>query len=211
MIQIDRRGEGIKKKVGRRVRNMFMYGIVFIFVVAADLATKHLATKTFLISEEPTNPRRYESSSENVFLLGSESNWLRFDVTYLRNPGAAWGFLADAPEGPKLAFFHVVTLIASIGVLLVFRGSHPTQFVTRAGLVLILGGAWGNGLDRLFRSYVVDWIHFSWDVPFWAYSFPVFNAADIAINIGMALMLLDAILAEVRTRAPVRNLNSFQS
>jgi signal peptidase II len=53
-------------------------------------------------------------------------------------------------------------------------------------------------------KYVIDWLHFHWKIFGWEYSFPVFNWADVAINVGIGLMILDSILHEVALRKRVR-------
>jgi signal peptidase II len=59
-----------------------------------------------------------------------------------------------------------------------------------AGFALILGGALGNVIDRIWHGHVIDFIHFHWR----HWEFPAFNVADSAITIGAALLILDALL-----------------
>ena len=66
-------------------------------------------------------------------------------------------------------------------------------------LLLVLGGAVGNVIDRIRLGYVVDFIHFHWDRAY----FPAFNVADSAITVGAACLLLDALIEPRRSRAKV--------
>ena len=65
-----------------------------------------------------------------------------------------------------------------------------------SGLALILGGALGNAVDRARHGYVVDFLHFHWGGAY----FPAFNAADIAITTGAAMLIIDAILHTRRVK-----------
>ena len=110
------------------------------------------------------------------------------DIVYLENEGAAFSLLHDA-GGWQRWFFIGLALIVSI-VLMVWlrrlRGSQ--QIVLAIGLSLVLGGALGNVIDRVWHSYVIDFIYFHWK----DWYFPAFNVADSAITIGAACLLLDA-------------------
>jgi signal peptidase II len=169
-------------------------------IAATDLTTKHMAQNAFLLNSSNESISNYRSESSNVFIIGSKegSNWLQFDLTYVRNPGAAWGFLADAPEAFRLILFNAVTIVATVLIIRLLQRSTPTQTIHRTSLLFILGGALGNGIDRFARRFVIDWIHFSWNIFSWEYSFPVFNAADIAINIGVFLFIISNIRTQPR-------------
>jgi signal peptidase II len=85
-------------------------------------------------------------------------------------------------------FFPAVTLLALVGLLIYFV-RVPSQYVLRLwGLCLIMGGALGNGLDRLWLGQVIDFIDVYWH----AYHWPAFNVADSSICIGVGLLLLDS-------------------
>ena len=111
------------------------------------------------------------------------------DLTHVQNTGAAFGLLnsVDFPYKPWV-------MIAVASIALVAIAAYGTQLgfhdrVARLGLALILGGAFGNLLDRAFVGHVTDFV----DV-YWGYShFWAFNVADAAINVGAALVLLDMI------------------
>jgi len=112
-----------------------------------------------------------------------------FHLTYVRNPGAAFGLLARQKEAFLRFFFPMVTVLA-IGVLLVYFMRVPSQrTLTLWGISLILGGAVGNGIDRLWLGQVIDFLDFHWHN---TYHWPAFNLADSAICVGVGLLLLDA-------------------
>lgn len=119
-----------------------------------------------------------------------------FDLTLLFNRGAAFSFLAGH-DGWQRWFFVVIALAASIFILyLLLR--HPQQTMFNFALGLILGGAVGNVIDRLFYGQVVDFLLFyqgNW-------YFPAFNVADSAITVGAVLLILDELLRMKRARVP---------
>lgn len=115
---------------------------------------------------------------------------LRF--TYVRNAGAAFGMF----PGARWPFVAVsVAAVAGLGYL-VWKGR--TRGLKRWAYVLILAGAAGNLVDRLFYGgLVVDFIEMGWR----GHLFPVYNVADMGVSIGAALLVL-ALLREKETPAP---------
>lgn len=111
------------------------------------------------------------------------------DLTHVQNTGAAFGLLnaADFPYKP-------VVMIAIAAVALVAIAAYGSQLgfherLARLGLSLILGGAFGNLIDRAAAGHVVDFVDVYWGGShFWA-----FNVADAAITVGAILVLLDMI------------------
>ena len=112
-----------------------------------------------------------------------------FDLTHVRNTGAAFGMLDNTNFTYKPAVMVIVALIA-LGAVASYALTLPaTQRIARLGLALILGGAVGNLIDRAIAGYVVDFVDVYWrGVHFWA-----FNVADSAITVGVVLMLLDVV------------------
>lgn len=102
-----------------------------------------------------------------------------FYLTYLENRGAAFGVLQNFRWG-----FIVITL-GALGALIWYflRNNHG---VLRTALTFLIAGAIGNFVDRLFRGYVVDFLHF---YPF-GYDFPIFNVADMCVNIGVFFLII---------------------
>ena len=111
------------------------------------------------------------------------------DLTHVHNTGAAFGLL-NAVEFP----YKPIVMIAIAAIALVAIAAYATQLgfherMARFGLALILGGAFGNLIDRAVAGYVVDFVDVYWGAThFWA-----FNVADSAITIGAILVLLDMI------------------
>lgn len=110
---------------------------------------------------------------------------LNFVLAY--NTGAAFGFLNRA-SGWQNVFFIGIAVVVSIVIVRMLRQLKPGQSWIAVALMLVLGGALGNLLDRLRFGYVVDFIDFyigSWH---WY----TFNVADSAITCGAILLALDA-------------------
>ncbi|HOI74326.1 MAG TPA: signal peptidase II [Syntrophales bacterium] len=115
-----------------------------------------------------------------------------FSITYVRNPGAAFGFLAGASPLVRLTFFIAVTLLA-IGLILysLFKDRF-IQASWRIPLVLILSGALGNLADRVRFGEVIDFLDFYIGSAHW----PAFNVADSAITVGAVLLTILAFRGE---------------
>jgi len=111
------------------------------------------------------------------------------DFTHVQNTGAAFGLLnaADFPYKPAVMIGIAAIALVAIAAYGAQLGFH--ERLARFGLSLILGGAFGNLIDRAVVGYVVDFVDVYWgDAHFWA-----FNVADAAISIGAVLVLLDMI------------------
>ncbi len=150
-----------------------------VIVVVADQLTKWFVVTQFELYE--------------VMQLGPY-----LELTRLHNTGAAFSLLAQA-GGWQRWFF--VGLAGTISVAIVWwlytlpaRG-YPWLAI---GLAIILGGAIGNGIDRLTLGHVVDFLHFHWQQAY----FPAFNVADIAITSGAIMLVIDALMHTRRTKAP---------
>ena len=107
-----------------------------------------------------------------------------FDWHYVRNPGAAFStFVAGAAARVALSALAVIAIAA---IARVAWRSRPDQRLERAGLALVAGGALGNLLDRVRLGAVTDFV--SWHVG--AHSWPTFNAADGALVVGAAILII---------------------
>jgi len=113
---------------------------------------------------------------------------------YVQNPGAAWGFLRDAPENLRVPFFFLVSVAAIVFIIAFFRRLGEDQYLTIIALSLVFGGAVGNFIDRIHLSYVIDFI--DWFIG--TYHWPTFNVADSAISCGVALLMIEWIRDAVR-------------
>lgn len=115
------------------------------------------------------------------------------DLLRLHNMGAAFSFLANA-SGWQNWFFAGVAVVVSGLILAWFFKQPPQRVAVPLGLVLVLGGALGNLVDRLQQGYVVDFFLVYYDRWF----FPAFNVADAAITVGVVLLLFDGFVLESR-------------
>ena len=111
------------------------------------------------------------------------------DFVHVQNTGAAFGLLNAAEFPYKSALMIGIATLALVAISLYARQLGNDEKLSRYGLALILGGAFGNLIDRAIAGYVVDFIDVYWgEAHFWA-----FNVADAAITIGAALVLLEMI------------------
>jgi signal peptidase II len=121
-----------------------------------------------------------------------------FYLTHVRNPGAAFGLFADGDPQIRLLVFIAVSIVAVGIILSFFRQLAPGDRLSALALGLILGGAVGNLLDRIFRGEVVDFLHFK----LWrGYTWPDFNLADSFIVVGVAFLILELLASEGEDRA----------
>jgi len=148
--------------------------LLAMLIVALDLWTKHLA-----------------SSRLELYQPVAVTSWL--NLTLAHNTGAAFSFLAGG-SGWQRWFF--ISVAAGISVfLLVWLWRLPLAArALPAALMLILGGALGNLVDRVTLGYVVDFI----DVHYRDWHWPAFNIADSAIVAGVVLMLIESLFAPRR-------------
>jgi signal peptidase II len=109
-----------------------------------------------------------------------------FDLELRFNHGAAFSFLADE-TGWQRWFFVVFAIAVSIMLYFWLRRLPRSQKIEGIGLSLMLGGALGNLVDRIFFGYVIDFISVYIQKPNWTW--PAFNIADSAICVGVALVM----------------------
>ena len=115
-------------------------------------------------------------------------------ITHIRNEGAAWSIL----EG-QMWFFYVITII-TVGVVGYFLWKlHRDSRWLAVGLSLILGGALGNFIDRLYYKNVVDMIQLDF------INFPIFNIADMALSIGVVCVLIYIIKDEKKSKVELND------
>jgi signal peptidase II len=117
------------------------------------------------------------------------------NLVLVHNTGAAFGFLSSA-GGWQNVFFIIVALAAGVFILWMYRRLSAQDGLLAIGLMLVLGGALGNLVDRLIHGYVIDFI----DVYYGTWHWPAFNVADSAITIGAVLLIIDALSPGSRHR-----------
>lgn len=110
-----------------------------------------------------------------------------FNLTYVRNYGAAFSFLSDA-GGWQRWFFTLIAVVISIVLAVWLARNQHTEHKLNLALSLVLSGAIGNLIDRSIYGYVIDFLHLYYQN--WHY--PAFNIADSAICIGAALLVWDS-------------------
>jgi signal peptidase II len=110
-----------------------------------------------------------------------------FRLVLSYNTGAAFSFLSGA-GGWQNAFFIAVAVVVCAVILAMLRRLGQRDHQVALALWLILGGAAGNLIDRIWHGYVVDFL----DLYYGHWHWPTFNVADSAIAIGAALLVLDA-------------------
>ncbi len=177
-------GQGAEKKsAGRAPRKPFLFliGAITIPIIVLDQATKLFV-------------KAHMALYQSIALV---PNYL--DLTYTLNPGAAFSILANAPPWTRLAFLLSMSCAAII-VLTVLIARAKRVSVISVGFALILAGAAGNLIDRATRGgRVIDFVR----AHYYDLNYPVFNVADSAITIGVALVILTSLFgadAEVGKR-----------
>lgn len=117
-----------------------------------------------------------------------------FNITYVRNRGAAFSFLSDASW--RLPFFIIISIIAALVILVAFRKLRNDQRLAHISLAMIFSGAVGNLIDRIRLGEVIDFL----DVHWYRHHWPAFNVADSLICVGVILLAIDMMLEEKRLK-----------
>ena len=115
-------------------------------------------------------------------------NLLNF--TLVKNKGAAFSLFSDSTN-----ILTIISIIVSLLLVTIILKYPPKSSWNLIGLAYLLGGTMGNGIDRLFKGYVLDFLDL---VPI---DFPIFNLADASINIAVVCFLIDIIKNKERARA----------
>jgi signal peptidase II len=115
-----------------------------------------------------------------------------FNLTYIRNTGAAFGIFAGSAEVFRRPFLIVVSIVASGFIVTLLRRLPERETGLITALTFILGGAIGNLIDRLIHGEVIDFLDFFWS----GYHWPAFNIADSFITVGVAITVFYLIRAK---------------
>ena len=110
-----------------------------------------------------------------------------FNITYVRNFGAAFGFLNQTHPDFREIFFLLMPPVAMVIILMILRGVREDDTRQILALSSVFGGAIGNYVDRVRFKYVIDFLDFHWKE---AYTYPAFNIADMAIVCGVIILLV---------------------
>lgn len=157
------------------VVRLFIYYAIAAVVIILDQLTKWLVVKNMELGEKV-------SVIDPYIALFSH-----------RNKGAAWGML----EG-QMWFFFIVTVVVIGGIVYYFHKEAKDYPLFAISLMLLLGGAIGNFIDRMVNGEVVDFISIL--IPIINYDFPIFNIADAALTVGVVLLIIHIILDEKKSK-----------
>ncbi|SHJ61763.1 signal peptidase II . Aspartic peptidase. MEROPS family A08 [Anaerobranca californiensis DSM 14826] len=111
-----------------------------------------------------------------------------FHITYVKNPGAAFGILPY-----QTTFFIIVTVLVVVVLGYYAFSLNKNQLLLKVAFALQIGGAIGNFIDRIRTGYVVDFLDFK----IWS---PVFNVADVAIVLGVSLFALQVVTEIIKDK-----------
>jgi len=150
---------------------MLLEWLIIIFGLIADRITKLWALSSL-------------KSIDNITII---KNYFAFE--YLENRGAAFGILQN-----KIWLLAIVTMLVIGGMIFYLIKYKPSSKILRVAMAMIISGAIGNLIDRIYYKYVVDFIlvHYK-DI----YYFPTFNAADILVSVGTFFLIISILKDEI--------------
>ena len=158
----------IKKDFNNKMRSFNRRSIRMIaysfFIILSDQASKLLVLNTLGFER-----------SKNII-----PNLLNF--TLVKNRGAAFSLFSNSTT-----LLTITSIFASLLLITLIIKYPPKSYWNSMGIVYLLGGTVGNGIDRLFKGYVLDFLELE------PINFPIFNFADIAINIAIICFIIDII------------------
>lgn len=134
--------------------------IIAILIVVADQVTKYFVATGM-------------SVGDTAFSIGN-----LIDITYVQNRGAAFSLLSG-----RLSLLSIISIAFCVLVIIYWVKKKPTHKLLCTAITMMFAGAFGNGIDRICRGFVVDFFQTTF------ISFPVFNIADIGITVGAILMV----------------------
>ena len=175
--------------------------LIFAVTVVADQATKqwayhslleeefHERTEEFPVcgspAEELARDRFVRRHRESVTVI--DGLW---DMRYVENCASAFGLMSRVPESFRFPFFLVISVLAALFIPYLYRKTPPDQRLMLYALPFVLGGAIGNLIDRMIYRFVIDFIEWYVEIGGSERHWPTFNIADVAIVIGIGLMIL---------------------
>ena len=153
------------------MNRIFKMCIMIATIIIADQMTKGIVQQKFFLGESiPVIPNF-------------------FHLTYVRNPGAAFGMLAHSPDYIRTPLFFALPVLACFWLAYLIWSNRNINLIHCLAYSLIFAGAVGNLIDRFSMNYVVDFFDFFWG----AHHFPVFNIADSSITIAAIILIFDLI------------------
>jgi len=171
--------ESAMAEVGGKPPRSWRPFAILIGLIAIPLIIIDQVSKVYVASHMPL----YES-------IAVVPNW--FDITYTQNPGAAFSMFVNLPPNVRLLMLCALSAIACVVLLVLLAQTQKITLVSFA-LSLILAGAAGNLIDRALRDgRVIDFIR----VHYYDASYPIFNVADSAISVGVALIIISSLFGK---------------
>lgn len=158
-------------------------GVWSAVMLVADLGTKEWAATRL------EGPRVDPIKVIEGIQVGSRTFALHFDLA--KNKGGAWGVLGEQPDYVRLPFFFIISALAVVFIVGLYRKLEPRQWALKWALPLVLAGALGNLVDRIRHQHVIDFIDAFVIKDGKASHWPTFNVADIWIVAGVILMGID--------------------
>ena len=134
---------------------------------------------------------------QQKFYLGESIPVIKnfFHLTYVRNPGAAFGMGANSSNFIRIPFFFVLPVIACLGLMYAVWNTRNKNFLHCLAYTLIFAGAVGNLIDRFSMNYVVDFFDFFIGTA----HFAAFNVADSSITIAAILLIVELLFFSKKT------------
>lgn len=160
-----------KKNKIKKSTSYIIIGLIIVVGIVLDLVSKHFFASYF------------ENTSESIVIIPNF-----FEFTFLKNTGAAYGMFGDSTLG--LTIVSIVFIIAFV-VFDIFN--HKNDLLYAFGIGLIISGAIGNLVDRIFLGYVRDFVSIK------LFSF-VFNLADLFITAGVICFLIYMIISMIKEK-----------
>lgn len=153
------------------IKGIYKYVLLFLFMISG--CTIDLTSKKYM-----NEALKYQSVPvvENFF-----------NLTYVENHAIAFGIFGGIKRKYRMPLILILPLCVTAFCFFLFWKIRKAQFSILLPLFLILGGAYGNIIDRAMHGYVTDFLHAHY---YYQYHFYVFNVADILVNIGLILLLL---------------------
>tara|TARA_B100000965_G_C19396609_1_gene671460 strand:- start:48 stop:533 length:486 start_codon:yes stop_codon:yes gene_type:complete len=114
-------------------------------------------------------------------------------LNLVKNKGAAFSLFSNSTN-----ILTITSILASLVLITIILKFPPRSFWNLIGLAYLLGGTIGNGIDRLFKGYVLDFLELL------AINFPIFNIADVSINIAIICFIIDLINNKGKSRKTIK-------
>jgi len=140
---------------------MLIWILTAVFIIGLDQWSKYMVLK-------------HIAADENITIINNV-----IDFIHVRNTGAAFSILKDSTW-----LLSLISIAFCVGVIIYWIREKPKHSLFNTGLTMLFAGAFGNGIDRIFRGSVVDFIKLDF------IDFPIFNIADISIVIGACLCIV---------------------